>query len=358
MKILFVGKKNIDYNRVRVILAGLKKMPDVEVAIYVFGKRRKFNAAKFRELQKDADFVYVPPFRHRDVAFIKKHTDKPVIFDPIVSKFLTKLDYGHWWKAPFKYLLDWIPFIKADILLADTEAHKAYFVKMFRLNAAKVHTLYIGVDSTDFFSTPKTDDGKFHVGFYGSLVPLQGGDIIVKAAKLLKNKTDIVFDIIGPATKNKKIYNYMLNNDLTNIVLHGWVDYHKMNALLNKFDLCLGIFGSSKKADIVIPNKIYHYSSINKCTITKETKGVLELFTNDTNIALCQNNPEALAQRIMELKADTVKRERIANASYKLITEEFSELRIAERFYEILNELSMSSPRDSKSLFPLTLHFK
>lgn len=349
MKILFTGKSDFNYNRVKVIKAGIEQIPGVEIIEYPIIKRKEFDITKLKEIEQKVDFIYIPPFRHRDVSFIKKHTTKPLIFDPLISKYLTKDDYGQFWKLPFKYLLDFIPFKKADILLTDTNEHRQYFIKKFKLNAEKVNTLYIGADTRKFFKKEKSESlkPKFIVGFYGSFVPLQGTDKIIEAAYHLKNHEDIHFEIVGAGYTFNRAKKLAKKWNLNNIHFHGNVSYEQLNPLINSFDLCLGIFGDSIKADMVIPNKIYHYASIGKCVLTKNTLGIKELFTDDNNIALCDNNPEIIAQNILALKESPSKITHIGQEAEKLLRSSYNEIEIAQNLITILKNFKLkgSNPK-------------
>jgi len=345
MKILFTGKSKLDYNRVKVIKAGLEQIPEVEVIELVLRKGSSAQIKELKQLDKEVDFIYIPPFRHSDVSYVKKHTTKPIVFDPLISKYLTKDDYGQFWKLPIKYMLDKIPFQKADILLTDTNAHRSYFIEKFKLDAEKVKTLYIGADSRKFFNQQKTEtkNSKFIVGFYGSFIPLQGTDKIVEAAYHLKDHPSIFFEIIGAGYTLKKAKELAQKWELKNIHFHGKVNYDQLNPLINTFDLCLGIFGDSKKADMVIPNKVYHYSAIGKCTLTKDTHGIKELFTENENIALCNNDPKAIAESILALKENPSDINRMAQAAEKLLRTEYNEIEVAKRFLGFFEELKKNT---------------
>lgn len=338
MNILFTGKTDFTYNRVQILLKGLQKI-GVQVTIVRIFKRNKEFISLFKEAESKADYIYIPPFRHRDVSFIKKLTQKPIVFDPLVSKYLTKDDFGQFWKKPYKYFLDKIPFSKCDILLSDTQSHKEYFAKTFHINKSKIHCLPIGIDSDLFYKENKTvelQSTNFNVGFYGSFVPLQGVEQILQTAIILREQKNIHFHIIGNGYDYDNFVKNIESNKLTNITLHGWVDYNKLNSLINNFSICLGIFGKSEKADLVIPNKIYHYAVAGKCIITKRTKGIEELFTHNKDIVLCNNNPQEIAELILQLSTNYNKVTEIGENAYKLVWNNFNEVKIAERFIEIL----------------------
>lgn len=340
MTILFTGKSDFKYNRVRVLHEGLKKTKGVEVLLFPITNRKNFDRAAFAEMEARADVIYIPPFRHRDVAFIKKIATKPVIFDPLISKYMTRVvDYGQWWKAPMKYFLDKKPFSICDRLLVDTEVHGEYFAKKFKLLPEKISTLPVGVDTADFFpKRVKKTDEKFRVGFYGTFVPLQGAGKIAEAAYLLRNEKDIVFELIGDGRGAEAVTKRIKKYNLKNINFLGWAKYEEMNDLLNGFDICLGIFGDSLKADLVVPNKIYHYAAVGKAIITKDSPGIREVFSGKENIVLSDNSPEDLAEKILFLKNNPAKREAIAQSGFKLISKNYNETAIAEVFLEIARE--------------------
>lgn len=338
MNILFAGKSDFKYNRVKVLLSGLKKLHDVKLDFFSIPKRSGFDKSNFKLKAEWADYIFVPPFRHKDVSFIKRHTNTPIIFDPLISKFLTKMDYGHFWKLPIKYFLDKIPFQKADILLTDTTAHKNYFIKKFKLDPSKVHPLYIGADTELFFSDigPIVNKEIFKVGFYGSFVPLQGAEKIIQAAYLLKDNSDIQFEIIGDGYTFKQTKKAAVKKKLSNIDFLGTVEYEELNSKINSFDICLGIFGDSLKADLVIPNKIYHYASIGKAIISRDTIGVRELFTNEENILLCNNTPEGISEAILRLKEDFELRKKLGEKAVTLIKTQYNAEKIAQQFINII----------------------
>ena len=204
MKLLFVGKTNFQYNRDLVLLNGLRNRVDVSVELFQIKRRNWSTFKQIRELSKGVDFVVVPSFRHKDVAYVKFASKAPVVFDPLISKYMTRvLDYGVKWKAPHKYLVDWLSFTWPDILIWDTKSHQEYLQKKYRLKKPMA-PIYIGVDTSLFYPISREANDKIIVGFYGSFNPLQGIDKIVRAAHLLKDHSSIQFKIIGSGSTHKR----------------------------------------------------------------------------------------------------------------------------------------------------------
>lgn len=339
MKVLFCGKDKFTYHRTKVLLEGLKKAKGITCSTLSIEERNAVNAAKLKELSSEVDFVIVPAFRHKDVSWVKRHSQAPVVFDPLISEYLTKvIDYGQWYKAPTKFLFDYSVLRHADFLLADTEAMKQYYSKWFCFPKDKIGVVPVGYISSDF--EPKkhiTTDGKFHVGFYGSFVPLQGTDVIAKAAALLKNE-NIIFDMIGNGATYGEFLKIKEKNKLSNIQLHGWLPYEKLSDTIAGFDICLGIFGRSGKAERVIPNKLFHYAAMQKCTITRESDAINEIFSPQNNIITIVPNADKLAESILALKNNQTQTQSISEASYNLISNSFNEHSIAEKLINFLSQ--------------------
>lgn len=347
MKILFAAKDDFSYHRTKVLVEGLRAIDDVELQLLTINERNANFAKKLQIASKDVDFVYIPSFRHKDVHWIKKYSAAPVVFDPLISKYLTKVvDFGHWWKAPIKYFLDKQALKTADYILADTEAMRKYYMRKYGLNKGNTGVLPIGFIEKDFPAEKRLPKGSdnFIIGFYGSFVPLQGVDVIVKAAHVLRDQNDIQFVIIGSGYVQKEIDRLVDKLNPGNIVFYGWVKYEELAERISEFDLCLGVFGSSLKADLVVPNKVYHYAAMNKCIISKRCEGIQEVFRNLDNIVLCDADEISLANMILEMKNNWEQRVHVARNAGELIRGTYNEIEIAKRFIEelqrFLNEKS------------------
>ncbi len=222
------------------------------------------------------------------------------------------------------------------IIVLNNSWHKNYFTTTFKIDPNKIKVLPIGADVTQFKPSNRPNNQVFNVGFYGGFIPLQGTKHIIEAAQILQSETDIQFNLIGTGFEWEKMKRKTTELGLTNINFLGWVAYEDLSAKINEFDICLGIFGDTPKADLVIPNKIYHYSALKKCIITKNTPAIKELFTNQDNIVLTDNNAQAIAEQILTLKSNADFTDKIATAGHQLITKSYNQQQIAEQFIYIL----------------------
>lgn len=341
MKILFTGHFDPDYNRTKVIIKGLSSL-GVEVNLFPFTKKKKPDLERLKKEINKSDWIFMPSFTHTDLPFIKRISSKPIIFDPLISRYLSKVfDYKTVWKysprAYKNYLKDKRAFNRSDLILADTASHKDYFVSKFGVDPNIVRVAPIGVISEDFFpiKVEPVDRSKIIVGFYGSFIPLHGIEVIIGAAEILRENKNIVFKLIGDGILFSKMKKMAVDKSLDNIDFTGWKPYSELNIEINNFDIALGIFGESLKARMVIPNKLYHYAACKKAIISRKSDAITEIFDHDQNITLCEPNPEGLASAIKSL-SNKYERNRIAKNAHELITKEYNEVKIAENILEFM----------------------
>lgn len=315
--------------------------------------RRERQAAEARVLRR---FLFVPEFCAKDVPLAKLIgllTARRVVFDPLAARYETKiLDWRRkppssptaWWN----FKIDAAAFRLADVILADTAAHKDYFCRTYRIDPGKVRVLYLGFDDEAFrpaaVSAPAPDAARpFRVLFFGSFLPLHGVEIVVEAAKLLAKEADIRFRFVGDGQTFPAVREFTARHRLTNVELVGRVPFLRLPVEIADADLCLGVFGRTEKARRVIPHKIYQAMAVGKPVVTARTPGVEEIFAHRRNIYLCDEPlGPALALAILELKRDGALREALGTAGGRLVRERFAPKAIGRT---LLDDLAASRRR-------------
>ncbi len=343
MKILFTGDYLPDYNRTQIIKVGLAKLGHTVVE-YPFKKKRTEQRRKILELAVDCDFIFMPSFTHREVGFVRKTVglNKKIIFDPLISRYLTKVfDYELVWRwslsALRNFWRDKLSMGYADFVVTDTQAHLEYFHKTFSVPKEKMAPLYIGNNFDEYYPSEnhKTDPGRFMVGFYGGFLPLQGVMNILKAAEKLLPQTDIHFELVGSGFEFQKAQKYVEDHKLTNVSLPGWLKPPALRDHLQKLDLALGIFGETEKSNLVIPNKLYHYAACRLPTLTKDSPALREIFSHDEDLLLISCATDDIAQHILKLKQDGAKRRSLGESIHKKMRENYTETHVAARLMAI-----------------------
>ena len=339
MKILLTARRDLDYNRVRVITAGLRHEAPGGFEVYAFGERNGDTGAELERRARGCDVIYVPPFRARDLAFVRRYgAGRPIVFDPLIGSTITRVfDYGWWWRRPLSYLIDRRNFRRPDHLIFDTEAHRDWAVNYFGLAADRTHVLHIGADTEAFpeVGVPTRQPGApLTVGFYGSLAPLQGAEVIIAAAARLAHREDLRFELVGDVGVNASVARARARYPEARIDYRPTMPFDALAERLRGYDICLGVFGDSLKADLVAPNKIYHYAALGKPVITRESRGVREAF-GEGEVVFVAPDAAALADGIEVLADDPARARELGGAAARRIREAFSERHVARRLLEI-----------------------
>lgn len=315
--------------------------------------RIKFLREELKKRQRDnLSAILIGDFCHKfvlPVSFLARKV--PVIYDLFISNYdnyilerkrASKLSL----KSLVLYLREFLGLRLVMTILADTEAHRNYYVKLFKISRGKIQTVYIGAEEDFFFPKEKQpadkDSDKFEILFYGNYIPLHGIEYIIQAARILQKDPDIHFTIVGEGQTKTQIEEMATSLQIKNVTFIKRVPYEELNSLINASDLCLGIFGNTAKAQRVIPNKVFQCLAARRCVLTADTPAIRELFNSDRDIAVCPAaNPELLAAKIAELKAQPDKRNALANQGYKQFKNQFAFEKLSATWKEIMNAALM-----------------
>lgn len=353
MRILYFGSYNPRYARNRVILKGLKEndITIIECNSHKSIKTRFFSLIK-DSLKKDFDVIFVAYPGHIDMlaakitSLIKR---KPIIFDAFISTYDTMINewkFGtrHSPKGIYYHLLDKISCYLAYLVLLDTEEHIDYFVKEFNIKRNKFTWLPIGADEAVFCPRNKTGKSKkIQVLYYGHTNPLHGFPSIVDAAKLLKNEKEIEFLFIGDNRWFR--YERDKNKNQHNVKFQDAVPSEEIPQYIANADICLGVFGTTIKAQNVIPNKAYEILAMQKPLITGDTKAARKYLKNKENSILCKTgSAEAIAESILLLKKNQKLKEKIAKNGYRLFKDNFTTKKIGEELKKIIEKMEKTNP--------------
>lgn len=280
------------------------------------------------------DAIYVPFLGHYllPLAWIlARQRGIPVVFDAFLSLYDTevfdrkRIDRLHP-KAWVLYAIDWLCCRMADLTLLDTPEHIGYFQKTFGADPRHMLALPIGC-RTDLFVplVQTTNDSRFRVEFHGTFIPLQGIDVILGAARILRDTApDVTFTLIGKGQTEPAMRAIAERDRLTNVTFADSVPMEAIPRLIAEADVCLGIFGTTDKALRVIPNKAYEVLACGKALISGDTPAARRALRNGVDAILTPSgDPEALAAAILRLRDNPGLRAKLAKNARTLSLKSF-----------------------------------
>ena len=347
MRICYFGSYDRNYSRNRVIIKGLKKN-GIKVIECNYKNRHILRhltlISKALTLNFNVLFVAYPGhfdmFAAKIVSIIKR---KPIIFDVFISTYDTRINewkFGtrHSPKGIYYHWLDKISCQLADLVLLDTEQHIDYFVKEFNLKKDNLNWLPVGADETEVYPHKKTKKTKkLQVLYYGHIQSLHGFQYITNAARLLQDEKDIEFTFIGDNRWFRNVRDK--NKDLKNAIFKNPIPYKEIIKHIANTDLCLGIFGTTEKAQNAIPNKVYEALAMQKAVITGNTKAARTALKNKENAILCKTgSAESIKDSILLLKNNPELREKISKNGYDLFKNNFTTTKTGQRLKKIITD--------------------
>lgn len=310
-RVLFITTKNIDYLRNTQELEILKENADFVDVVYSTSKSYVKRIIQiwcllFKYNVNNIDVVFIG-FAPQLILplFFAKFRKKVIIIDFFISVYDTLIHDRKIFRdkgviAYICHYLDSITIKRAEYIIADTIADAKYFIKEFKGDKDKFEVLYLEADKSIYYPREQHKradlENKFVVLYFGSILPLQGVDVVLEAVKLLKYEKNIFFQMIGPVSKR---YSKPMQDNVEYI---EWLNQEKLAEYIANADLCLaGHFsGNIDKAKRTIPGKAYIYEAMGKKMVLGANGANLELYHESNSLYVEQGNYKQLANVILD----------------------------------------------------------
>lgn len=318
MRVLYFGTYERDYPRNAQVIAALRRA-EVEVVEHHVGvwenSRQNWSAgpaaaarlalAELRLLQRprgDFDVVVVGYPGHFDLPAARRAArGRPVVFNPLVSLSDTLVADRRRFTAgslPARMLrrIDRHALRSADLVVADTRANADRLAEIADLPATSVEVCFVGAEER-LFSPGWVPEEPFTALFVGKLIPLHGLETILASARAFP---ELRFRIVGSGQLENLVRERPENVDWI-----PWVEYEHLPAELHRAGCALGIFGTSDKAQRVIPNKAFQALACGTPLVTADTPAARELLVHKESALLVPpGDSDALAAALRRLQAD------------------------------------------------------
>ena len=352
MRVLYFGTYERDYPRNAQVISCLRRagVDVVEHHVGVWERRRdswragpatlaRLATAELRLLRRPRDgfdVLVVGYPGHLDLAGARRAAgNRPVVFNPLVSLADTFVaDSGRFrtGSAAARTLeaIDRRAFRAADLVVADTEAHARHLAALAGLPAERVAVCFVGAEER-LFRPGWAPEEPFTCLFVGKLIPLQGVETILAAARALP---ELPFRIVGSGQLEP-----LLRARSANVEWIPWVEYERLPDELHRAGCALGIFGTSDKARRVIPNKAFQALACGAPLVTADTPAARELLVHEQSALLVPpGDPQALAAAVGRLAADPALAQKLSQGGLAAFREHASEDVLGQRWRSVLEQ--------------------
>ena len=259
---------------------------------------------------------------------------RPVVFNPLVSLADTLVgDRGRFrpgsLAAGALERIDLRAFRSADLVVADTEAH-AHFLGQLT-GRDDIAVCFVGAEDR-LFTPGWAPREPFTALFVGKLIPLQGVETILAAARAVP---DIDFRVVGSGQLDA-----LLAERPPNVDHVPWIEYEQLPGEIHAAGCALGIFGTTAKAQRVIPNKAFQALASGAPLITADTPAARELLVDGESALLTPaGDADALADTIRRLAGDAGLARRIGTGGRATYERAASEAVLGRRWRALIEGL-------------------
>jgi glycosyltransferase involved in cell wall biosynthesis len=318
MRVLYFGTYERDYPRNAQVISCLRRagVEVIEHHVGVWeGRRQSWHAGAgtvaalvagevrlLRRPRVDFDLLVVGYPGHLDLTAARRAAgERPLVFNPLVSLADTFVaDRGRFRpeSAAARVLaaIDRHAFRAADLVVADTQANGRHLTRVAGLTAERVEVCFVGAEER-LFRPGWAPQEPFTCLFVGKLIPLHGLPTILAAARAAP---EVPLRLVGSGQLEP-----LLRNRPANVEWVPWVEYERLPDELHRAGCALGIFGTSDKAQRVIPNKAFQALACGTPLVTADTPAARELLVDEQSALLVPpNDAQALAAALERLAGD------------------------------------------------------
>lgn len=243
-----------------------------------------------------------------------------VVLDGFISLYDTVVNDRALWprtamRSKMLWKLEQLAFRFADAVIVDTPQNARFYADLFRLPLERFVPIPLATNEAAYQPAPcPPSQSTKRVLFIGTLVPLQGVGTIASALRLLAHRTDVQVRILGDGQDAPSLQAAL--DGAGNVTWERrWHSAAELAAEIDAADVCLGIFGSTDKAQRVCPYKLYAYAAVGRAAITGDTAWLRSISGSGADRPFHPvpvGDPPALATAIEFLLDHPAERERLA----------------------------------------------
>ncbi|ASY20713.1 hypothetical protein A1sIIA65_00240 [Candidatus Planktophila dulcis] len=300
---------------------------------------RKILELKRKHNPNDACIVLMSP-NHILVPFFRVLSRFQVILDagwPLSDSTQNITKRGLKPKQILNRLIDKVSFTLANQVVLESKNQIASVEERFEISGAKLFWIFTGFNELEFSKAKENpeipaecryeyDKGKQFVFFRGKSNSESGLDLVLSAARLLKNDVNFVLatnTTIVPGSPNV-------------IVINRFVSIEELVWLYTHSTLVLGQISNMERLNRTLPHKLFEAAYFSKCYVSPPSPALFELLNEDSFISVSTITPVGLSESIKKGLLDEELRSQCEKNINQNYLENASQLFLGARMREII----------------------
>jgi len=243
--------------------------------------------------------------------------------------------------------LECLLYVKASKIIVAVKGMEK-IISQKGIDPQKIHFIPNGIDAERFKSEKRTIlrnrkhlQGKFLVGYAGTIGMAHGLDIIPKTARLLED-TNIHFVIIGSGAEREKISDIIEKEHLNNVTMLGKMPQETIPSVLSELDMGFVHLKDFPLMHNAVPSKIYEIMA-SGTPVLAGISGIGRRFIEESGLGYVfrQEDPNDMAQVLRKIiREPKEKLNDIGRHSEQIAFAKFSREDLAYKYLNYLKEAS------------------
>jgi glycosyltransferase involved in cell wall biosynthesis len=239
---------------------------------------------------------------------------------------------------------------EAAHIVVVTSPFKEHLQRHWGIPRDKISVVINGVDHRFFAPQLKNDllvqefnlEGKFVVGYFGTIGNAHGIETLVQAAQIIAGKDpEVLFLVIGEGADKKPLQQMVAEMNLANIRIFPGQPRLRMPSIIAASDLCLVLLKDAELFKTVIPTKMLEFMSCGRAVVAAVAGEAARILENaGGGISVPPGDPAAIAESILFLKADKMAREKFGANARKFILTSAARDRTAQEYISLLQAIT------------------
>ena len=306
--------------------------------------QRRFASELLAELRQGPkpDAVLVPYPGHGVVRIVRTLWSGPLVLDLFLSMRLTVEDGGGLVGRTLGYCagrVDRRAVRCADLALLDTPQHADAVAERLGMRRELFDHVPVGDPDAPAAVAPMVDrTGPLRVLFFGTGVPLHGLSTLLTAAERDGGRT-FQLELIGGAPRDRARAASLPSCS----VGPSFVGRAELGRRIDEVDVVAGIFGTSQKADCVVPYKVLHALAHGRPVVTRDGAGIRAALEPGVDCCVVPPGDAAAVVAALGGLRDFGVRRSMGAAARARFDRSFAAEPIAERLESVLRRLVPSS---------------
>ena len=187
---------------------------------------------------------------------------------------------------------------------------------------------------------------RFVASFVGTLGMAHGLDMVLEAAELLRDRSDVLFWLVGEGARRAELEAEARRRGLSNVRFEGQVPREDIPDVLAASDAALVLLRPDPLFETVLPSKMFEAMAAS-CPVILGVRGESRALLDESGggIGIEPGSASALARAVLELAADPELGRRRGALGREYVTARLSHDALARDYAEALQDLVWSSRR-------------